>query len=365
MKTVLIAPLNWGLGHATRCIPIIHILEKYNVKILLAGDGAALDLLQREFPHLETHELPPYNIRYARAGGLRLAFKLLWQLPNILKAIILEFFWLKKFLKNNDIDIVIADNRFGFFNRKVKCIFLTHQVAIQTPFWITTKCVNLVNHFFLSQFNQLWIPDFEGNINLSGRLSHGNFPKSITQKMRYISPLSRFEQKEVMTILYDLTIILSGLEPQRTILENLILAQLQKNKNLFKKVLFIRGSKSINKKITEPEYENIKFHDIATTHDLDKYLRASRLILCRSGYSTVMDLAALGVKAVLIPTPGQTEQEYLAEHLAEAQFFTFQKQEYLDLNKIRAENKPLKGIPTDLKPNIAILEKIIFECINY
>lgn len=368
MKKVLIAPLNWGLGHATRCIPIIRIVENLGVKIVLAADGAALDLLQREFPHLETHELPSYNIRYAKSGGLRLALVLLFQLPNILKAIIAEFFWLKKFLKTNEIDIIISDNRFGFFNRQRKCIFLTHQIEIQTPFQFTTKCVNWVNHFFLNQFHEIWIPDFETSPNLSGRLSHGNFPKSILQKMRYITPLSRFAKnnentdKNTQKYPFDLTVILSGIEPQRTIFENKILSQLQEIYNSFDKILFIRGSKSINKNIVKNRCENIEFHDIATSRELGEWLRASRVVLCRSGYSTVMDLAALGVRAVLVPTPGQTEQEYLAQHLATAQFFTFQQQDNLTIQNILEGKELLNGIPNSLAPNEAFLKMILEKC---
>jgi hypothetical protein len=329
---------------------------------VLAADGAALALLQREFPHLETHTLPPYNIRYAKSGGLRLAFVLLFQLPNILKAIIAEFFWLKKFLRTNEIDIIISDNRFGLFNRQRKCIFLTHQIEIQTPFPFTTKCVNWVNHFFLNQFDAIWIPDFETSPNLSGQLSHGNFPKSILQKIRYITPLSRFSKntnKKIEKPDFDLTVILSGIEPQRTILENKILSQLQENFKLFNKILFIRGSKSINKNILKNKCENIEFHDIATTRDLEGWLRASRVVLCRSGYSTIMDLAALGVRAVLVPTPGQTEQEYLAQHLANAQFFTFQQQDELNILKTLDEKTLLSGIPNWLAPNHEYLALIL------
>lgn len=370
MKKVLIAPLNWGLGHATRCIPIIRILQNLDVKIVLAADGAALALLQREFPQLETHELPPYNIRYAKSGGWRLAVILLFQLPNILKAIIAEFFWLKKFLKTNKIDIIISDNRFGFFNRRRKSIFLTHQIEIQTPSKFTTKCVNWVNHFFLNQFHEIWIPDFETSPNLSGRLSHGNFPKSILQKMRYITPLSRFAKnnentkKKAQKCHFDLTVILSGIEPQRTILENKILSQLQEHYNLFDKILFIRGTKSTNKNILKNRCENIKFHDIATSRELDEWLRVSCVVLCRSGYSTVMDLAALGVRAVLVPTPGQTEQEYLAQHLATAQFFTFQQQDNLTIQNILEEKKLLNGIPDSLTPNDNDLKLFLIKCLN-
>lgn len=363
MKKIMVAPLNWGLGHATRCIPIVRALEQANVTVLLAADGEALTLLKQEFPQLPTYALPAYNIRYAKSGGFRLAFKLIFQLPTILKAIILEYFWLKNFLKTNDIDIIISDNRFGFFTRTKKCIFLTHQLNIQTPFRWSTIFVNWVNHFFLKQFDEIWIPDFEQSPNLSGLLSHGNFPKSIKSKLRYLTPLSRFKYLPLQIPIFDLAIVLSGVEPQRTLFENKILEQLKLNFQKFNqknyKILFVRGSLSKNNKVIENTFDNIHFHHLATAQQLNEWLSASRGVLCRAGYSTIMDLAVLGSRAVLVPTPGQTEQEYLAQHLAATHFFTFQTQNDLDLSPFFQENKLLEGIPTILSPDISVLNRLI------
>ncbi len=233
---VIVAPLNWGLGHATRCIPIIRELLAQGATPILASDGAALALLRREFPDIECIELPSYNIRYAKNGGFRLALKMLFLLPFILKAIVLEYFFIRKYCKNNSIHIVISDNRFGLIPPPpVSSIFLTHQIEIQTPFRFTTWVVNLINHFFLNPFDEIWIPDSAAFPNLSGKLSHGNFSKNISQKMVYLEPLSRFTRPLAhVEKRFDIAVILSGPEPQRTILENKIWQQLHEILNFSK-----------------------------------------------------------------------------------------------------------------------------------
>ncbi|MFM2269749.1 MAG: hypothetical protein RL757_3190, partial [Bacteroidota bacterium] len=225
---VIVAPLNWGLGHATRCIPIIRELLAQGATPILASDGAALALLRREFPTLTTLELPSYNISYAKSGGFRLALKMLFLLPFILKAIVLEYFFIRKYCKNNSIQILISDNRFGLIAPPpVSSLFLTHQIEIQTPFRFTTWLVNLVNHFFLKRFDEIWIPDAAEFPNLSGKLSHGNFSKRVRQKMTFIEPLSRFTRPLApVEKQFDIAVVLSGPEPQRTILENKIWQQL-------------------------------------------------------------------------------------------------------------------------------------------
>ena len=84
MKRILVAPLNWGLGHATRCIPIIRALKAHNFEPVIASDGAALQLLKKEFPDLEHVELPSYNITYPK-NGKRFKSKLISETPDDLK----------------------------------------------------------------------------------------------------------------------------------------------------------------------------------------------------------------------------------------------------------------------------------------
>jgi hypothetical protein len=343
-KTVIVAPLNWGLGHATRCIPIIDALQAAGATVILATDGGALDLLRREFPHLRALELPAYNIRYPfRSMVLSVAV----QGHKILRGCILEYLWLKKLLKKEEIDIVISDNRFGFFNRSVPSIFMTHQVQILIPMRFFQPLVNAINHFFIRRFDTLWIPDSEGNENLAGNLAHGLFIGNLSKnvKINYLGTLSRMKYFST-EIKYRAIIVLSGPEPQRTFLEEKILSQLEKilseNKNRTPQYLdrfcLVRGVlDKKNEKKTGQWLEKIDIYDVLTTLDLNQKIMESAAVICRSGYSSLMDLVALQKRAILIPTQGQTEQEYLGDELARQNRFLCTEQDTLNLEKMLSE----------------------------
>ncbi len=336
-KTIIVAPLNWGLGHATRCIPIIKALEAAGATVILASDGGALALLRREFPHLRALELPAYNIRYPfRSMVLSIAV----QGHKILRGCILEYFWLKKMLKTEHIDAVISDNRFGFFNRQTRSIFMTHQVQILMPIRFLQFLANVVNHFFIRRFDALWIPDFEGKQNLAGELAHGFFVEKLSKKLKinYLGILSRMKNFPE-AIKYRAIIVLSGPEPQRSFLEKKIGEQLDKiiaeEKNTppqySSRFCLVRGVS--DKKFDEKKKPLIDVFDVLTTEDLNQKIMESAVVICRSGYSSLMDLVVLQKKALLIPTIGQTEQEYLAATLSRQNRFLLQHQDALNLEK--------------------------------
>jgi uncharacterized protein (TIGR00661 family) len=318
-KKIIIAPLHWGLGHATRCIPIIHEFLRQGADVIIASDGGALKLLQREFPNLETLELPEYKIRYPFQNMI---LGMMTQLPKIIRGAFLEHLFLKKYLKNNNVNIIISDNRFGFFNKKVKTVFITHQIRIIMPFKWLENVIYRLNTKFISHFDACWIPDFEEKPNLSGKLSHNVTNIGSTPiKTYYIAPLSRMRLLE-RPKQYQVTFILSGPEPQRTIFENIILIQL---KNLKQNFCLIRGVVS-EEKANLNTSEHIEIHNYLTSNDLNEKIAASHFVICRSGYSSIMDLWAAGARAVLVPTPGQTEQIYLADYLCEQNLFYKQRQ---------------------------------------
>jgi UDP-N-acetylglucosamine transferase subunit ALG13 len=340
-KTVIVASLNWGLGHATRCIPIIEALEAAGATVILASDGGALDLLRREFPHLRAVELPAYNIRYPfRSMVLSIAL----QGHKILRGGILEYFWLKKMIKNEQIDVVISDNRFGFFNRKITSVFMTHQVQILIPMRFLQPFVNAVNHFFIRQFDALWIPDLAFENNLAGNLAHGLCVEKLAKKLtiKYLGTLSRMNNFST-AIKYRAIIVLSGPEPQRRFLEEKILIQLEeilrteKNRTpqYNSQFCLVRGVS--DDKLDKKKWANIEIHDVLTTTDLNQKIMESEVVICRSGYSSLMDLVALQKKAILIPTIGQTEQEYLGAALARQNRFVCVHQDTFNLEKSLSE----------------------------
>lgn len=340
MKRILVAPLNWGLGHATRCIPLIRELQELGAEVLLASDGVALDLLRAEFPHLPSVELPSYRIRYDTPS---MVWNIGRQLPRILWAMWQEHRVVERLTRQYSLSGIISDNRYGCFSRRANSVLITHQLYVRVPglSWL----VRPVLRFFLAQFDAIWVPDVADSPGLSGELSHG--AKAPGPQVRFIGILTRMEGYE-RSPEYDIAVVLSGPEPQRSILEQRLLEQAM---FLPHKFIFIQGkTQAKNHHFVSPHVEVVSF---LTSEELNNVLMSSRYLISRSGYSSIMDLAALGKKAILIPTPGQTEQEYLAHSLAERRFFLTQKQDALDIEQGLRVIEQTTGIPQDAYPTDA------------
>lgn len=306
-KTIFISPLDWGLGHATRCVPIIKELAANN-KIIIGTTVLNKFFFDEHFPRLQKINVPSYNIQYSK--NLPVWLKILLQWRKIIKVINEENKLLERIVKENKIDIVISDNRFGLHNKNAESIFITHQLNVKSPFFL--RLANKKNKEYIHQFNKIWVPDHKNEKEpLSGQLSDS---RGIKIPVEYIGPKSALKDVEVNSSCeekYDLLILLSGIEPQRHILENKLL---EKFKNSTKKIALVRGSdgelNTINK--------NITVFNFVFDSELKKIILSAETIICRSGYSTLMDLYLLEKKQlILIPTPGQPEQEYLAEYWKE------------------------------------------------
>ena len=294
-KRILVAPLNWGLGHATRCIPLINALLQSGFVPVIASDGLALALLQKEFPGLTSVILPSYNITYAKKGK-NFKLKMIWDSPKMLKAIRREKKETKALVRSLKIGGIISDNRLGVYSKKVPCVFITHQLNVLTgnTTWMSSK----VHQKIIKKFAECWIPDVAGTPNLSGKLGH---LKKTNLRIKYIGPLSRFKRTN-LSIVYDLMILLSGPEPQRTILENKITAQLKEYSG---RVLFVRGvvEDDIKSKTEISEKLVVTTYNYMKSAELQKALEESNIILCRSGYTTIMDLAKLEKPAFFYTYP--------------------------------------------------------------
>ena len=352
-KRVLVAPLEWGLGHATRCIPIIRELLTYDCEVLIGAEAAARTLLEKEFPQLQFLQLKGYRMRYSR-NAYWLPLTLLLQFPKMMFSIYSEHRWLKKTIRDHSIDAVISDNRFGLYNSTIPCIYITHQLTIKTGNRFTEKIAQKIHYHFINKYAACWVPDNEGVINLAGALSHPNrLPKT---PARYIGPLSRFEKKDVEKK-YDLAVIISGPEPQRTIFEELLLDQLL---NYEGKVLFVRGLPG-NSTGDLSVKSNIEIHDHLSAVELNEAILRSAMMLSRSGYTTVMDLAKLQKPAILIPTPGQPEQEYLAEYLMQKKMFYCVAQKNFSLEEAlqSVENFSCKFPITDMQEYVEAINDLV------
>lgn len=329
MKNILVAPLNWGLGHATRCIPIINELELHGYTPIIASDGMALALLKMEFPNLIALELPSYGIRYPK-NGKRFRLQMVQNLPRIISAIRKENSLIKNWNQRYQFAGIISDNRAGIYLENVPSVYITHQIRVLSGF--STFLSSFLHRKTISKFDQCWIPDFEDAPNLSFGLSH---LKHYPIPTKFIGTLSRFA-KENFEKKYDLIIILSGPEPQRGILEQLLRKQLSRYKG---KVLFVEGKVSEKQQVLT--VQNVTFYNFMTSQQLEASINQSEIMLCRSGYTSAMDLAKLNKKCFFIPTPGQFEQEYLAKKYNENQYAPFSKQTDFrieDLIKVRSYN---------------------------
>jgi len=351
-KRILVAPLNWGLGHSARCIPLVRELLRQGAEVILASDGRALDLLKNEFPNLVAVEMPAYGITYRTRNMVR---NMAGQLPKILRAVYREHRFTQKLIAKIPLDGIISDNRYGCFSKKIPAVFLTHQLNILTPFPALGRMVNFLNHRFIQQFDACWIPDNGGVPNLSGELSHGVFQK----KIRYVGPLSRmkfFETKKK----YDAIAVLSGPEPQRSHLERAIIEQARRLPQQF---LILQGRTERKERFFIEK--NVEVVSFLTSEELNEAILSSEIFIGRSGYSSIMDLAKLGKPALLIPTPGQTEQEYLAEKFWREGVFFKQNQEALDLAAAMAEVPSfsgLKGFYFDEKIMLGAVREFVASC---
>lgn len=336
--------MNWGLGHASRCIPLVRRLIHEGHEVILGGDGESLTLLRKHFPKLRYTYLAPLNLRYSAGKS---------QVWAILKALPKLFFWslkdhamLQAVLREEPIDYVLSDNRFGLYinrpstndhrpstnDHRPTTIYLTHQLHIMLPRpwrWLEPLVARLHARIY-TRFNKVWIPDYEEtDKSLAGELSHlkiSNIQSQISN-LHYIGPLSRFEdydrsQDNPIAQNYTIVAVLSGLEPHRTLLEKEIVARYL---DTDEQVLIVQGL--VNRPNTRFKRRNITLVPSITDAELVPVLMNAKHIIARSGYSTIMDLHALGLlpsknetpnpQIELIPTPGQPEQEYLSAYFAE------------------------------------------------
>lgn len=337
-RKILVAPLNWGLGHAARSIPIINALVANNYEPIIASDGPALELLKKEFPNLTSLELPSYQINYSKNGRF-LKWKLLKDTPKILSAIQAEIKATKIIVETHKIVGIISDNRFGVRSSNIPSVFMTHQLQVLSgsTTWLSTK----IHQHIIRKFDICWVPDCVGPQNLGGKLSHKPF-KNIN--VSYIGPLSRF-RKLVCNPIYDVMILLSGPEPQRTMLEEKLLFELELYDGT---VLFVKGL--MEKEQRTEKFGSITIHNFLIGNELERALNASKLIVCRSGYTTIMDLAKLEKNAYFIPTPGQFEQEYLAKILSEQRLVASCTQTDFKLENLKntSDYKGLKSLKTSI-----------------
>lgn len=324
---IMICPLDWGLGHAARCVPVIRALKAAGAVPVIAADRGPLALLRKEFPSDEFIRFPGVTVRYP-ANGKHMAWSMLKQSPKLLLGIREETRFVERSVKELGIDAVISDNRFGAYANGIPSVYISHQVHIQTGNAFTDALARRRHARYMRRFDEVWIPDAEGPDNLSGKLSHG---KHVPGHASYIGPLSRFTEIPAGEKRYDAALILSGPEPQRSLLEADFLTQTKAFPGL--KFLLVRGTDEVLGSLPE----NVDQIPLTDHESIRRICGETRHLICRSGYTSIMELAVAGRSAHLIPTPGQTEQIYLAAYLDGKYGFRSVAQERFSLAEILPE----------------------------
>ncbi len=330
-KRILVAPLDWGLGHAARCIPLIKKLIEKDFEVKLGGSGISGKLLQMEFPDLPYEEIPGYEVTYSTK--LPMSIAMLRQAPGILRSIQQERKWLEEKMEREEIDVVISDHRYGLHHKNAHCIFMAHQLFISSGSNdLLEPVLWKINRSYIENFNMCWIPDLPGETNASGKLSHKlaiPFPHAFIGLLSRLTPSQQHKKRPALPVgRYQAAFILSGLEPLRTEFEHLIIDQMDRLTE--GKYILIRGT---NQHIKKQVPENLEVVDISDSVFTNEVIHASEMVVSRAGYSSIMDYLVAGSKALLVPTPGQTEQEYLARYHTEAGNFYSTLQDQLDLGR--------------------------------
>lgn len=347
-KRIFVCPLDWGIGHASRCVPLIKLLTDRGAEVLPIATGRAASFLKSEFPGIEVLDIGGYNIRYPKSGNM--AMSMLRQAPSLMWAIRKEHQELKKLIKKYKADAVISDNRFGMWSDDIPSIYITHQVMVKAAktFLSTEKMLYTFHQKYIRQYSECWIPDVEGEQNLSGDLAHLHQAKVPAY---FIGPQSRFSlsAKSHHEKKYDLMVIISGPEPQRSIFEKKVLIQLRETEY---KALVVLGKPELSKGLDQRD--NIDVYNHLDSDAMQEGMLSSTLVICRPGYSSIMDLAVLGQRAAFVPTPGQTEQEYLAQYHMDKRHYYSVSQKDFDLSKLLSASRNYTGISIEADNSILL-----------
>ncbi len=345
---VFMAVLNWGLGHATRSCVLIEALLRAGVRVSVGADGAALKLLHTEWPQLPIFELPAWHVSYPRRS---MAWNMLRLLPHFVHSMYADRRAIQKIHRQQCFDAVISDNRYGCYLNECPSILLTHQLFIRSPWRWSDPWVHKYLHAWIRRFSACWVPDWPNAPGLSGALGHGQ----VSFPLRYVGPLSRMQACRVPNKRYEVAAILSGPEPQRTYLEQQLIAQWF---DLPLRGVLVQGlpERQVRPCMLRPGLLQVPF---LPKGPLNRLICESEVVVCRSGYSSLMDLAATGAKALLVPTPGQTEQEYLAAQLAQKEICVVQSQATFNLAEGWQRARQLPGLGALSKGDASLLDQAI------
>ena len=308
-------------------IALAEKLQGPDQNIIFGAGEKQLAFIRSELPGIACLSFPGFQPVYSEY--LPQYIVILIQLPVLIYHIIREHFILKKLIALHSIDMVISDNRFGLWNKNIRTVYITHQPGIAfPPFFSILEFIGVYLHRkIIRRYSLCFIPDLPGEPNLTGRLSHG---LKLPDNVRFIGILSRFSGGDQSHNFPEhktgiITVILSGPEPQRGILEKK-LTDILKKRGQGAVILGGKPHENIRTEVSG----NIIYYSHTSRREMQEIISGSDMIIARAGYTTIMELVSLNCSAVLIPTPGQTEQEYLATRLSHMGWFTHIPQKKLN-----------------------------------
>ena len=351
---LLFSCLDWGLGHTTRSVPLIKELLVSGCDLIVACNSTQKVILQAEFIDLKYVELPGYDLSYS-SGRWATRLKIIAQISKILMRIKSENAWLKAFIQENKVDGLISDNRYGLYHAQIPSVIITHQLHVHSGYGsYADSIIQKFLYRFINRFTVCWVPDFKKRNSLAGLLSH---PESLPDiPVQYLGAISRFNECSGSTEKkFDLLILISGPEPQRTILEKMMIEQSERSD---KKIALVRG---LPGDTTILEHKKVTIFNHLNGTKLNKLICESEFVICRSGYTTIMDMVKLKKKMIVVPTPGQSEQEYLASYLSQNHFALSISQNAFTLDRALelAANFSFTYIDTDMNEYKAVIKEFV------
>lgn len=340
-------------------IPLARKLQERNYNVIIGSGKEHQSLFRNELPGLTYIDFPGFNPGYSRF--LPQYISLFLKTPLLFYHILAEHRRVKRIINDNKIDVIISDNRFGLWSRRIKSVYVTHQIVI--PFPGTLRFLEwtgiLFHRFFINKYSFCFIPDLPGDLNLSGRLTHS---VRLPGNTRFIGLLSRFSDRshfgENKFPFPHNTVILSGPEPQRSILRQKLIEILN---NREPPAVFLEGKPGSS--VETSKSESITSYNHLPADEMQDMITGSTSIVARSGYTSVMELISLNCSALLVPTPGQTEQEYLAEYLSAKGWFSTVSQSRLNESTILTSGKAL-WTSEIIDESRELLEKALDELLN-
>ena len=336
---IIYAVCSWGLGHATRSLPVIRKLIEEGHEITIISHDRSLELLKSELGTQTKYiDIEDYPMLISENRRQFMAKSVIYW-PLFIQKMEKGLQKVTKIIQKDKYDKIISDARYDIYSRKIPSFFISHQIRIMNPLRINIfeKGSETFNTFFFKRFCGVIVPDFKDENNLSGELSH-NLKKIDEEKIHYVGVLSDFKKQQKKKDI-DYLISISGPEPQRTRFEEKILPQIKDLPG--KKIITLGKTEKIDKLKNIQDTEAYTF---LPKNKREELLNRSKMVISRSGYSTILDLAVIGTKALMTPTPGQIEQEYLAEYHNKKNNFYSVDQDKINLIEDIEKAKKTTGI---------------------